>query len=165
MHVSSVAEKSTRPAPIDEAAAPLILGSSQRVDNPAENPQKIDLRPRRIGAGMLALDEEDAGIEEHEEDDSEFVAFAESVGARSLPDLLEAAAAYTAFVEEQPSFSRPQIMRRAAAIETDEEFTREAGLRSFGQLLRQGKIRKLQRGQFTISENTRFRPEARIAGE
>jgi hypothetical protein len=161
----SVAEKAARPAPIDEGAAPLILGSSQRVDDPAENPQKIDLRPRRIGAGMLALDEEDAVVDDHEEDDSEFVAFAESVGARSLPDLLEAAAAYTAFVEQQPSFSRPQIMRRAAAIETDEEFTREAGLRSFGQLLRQGKIRKLQRGQFTISENTRFRPEARIAGE
>jgi hypothetical protein len=113
---------------------------------------------------MIALDEEH-GTEEHEEDDSAFVAFAESVGARNLPDLLEAAAAYTAFVERQPSFSRPQIMRRAAAIETDEEFTREAGLRSFGQLLRQGKIRKLQRGQFTVSENTRFRPEARIAGE
>jgi hypothetical protein len=159
----SAAEKA-RPAPIDPAAAPLILGSSQRVDNPAENPQKLDLRPRRVGAGMIALDE-DMEHEDHDEDDSDFIAFAESVGARNLPDLLEAAAAYTAFVERQPSFSRPQIMRRAAAIETDEEFTREAGLRSFGQLLRQGKIRKLQRGQFTISENTRFRPDARIAGE
>jgi hypothetical protein len=160
----SVADKA-RPAPLDDAAAPLILGSSQRVDNPAENPPKLDLRPRRVGAAMIALDDEDAEFDDHAEDDGAFVAFAERVGARSLPDLLEAAAAYTAFVEGQPSFSRPQIMRRAAAIETDEEFTREAGLRSFGQLLRQGKIRKLQRGQFTISESTRFRPEARIAGE
>jgi hypothetical protein len=160
----SVAEKA-RPLPLDEAAAPLVLGSSQRVDSPIENPQKLDLRPRRVGAAMIALDDEDAELEDHAEDDGAFVAFAERVGARSLPDLLEAAAAYTAFVEGQPSFSRPQIMRRAAAIETDEEFTREAGLRSFGQLLRQGKIRKLQRGQFTISESTRFRPEARIAGE
>jgi hypothetical protein len=159
----SVADKA-RPVPIDQSAAPLILGSSQRVDSPTENPQKLDLRPRRVGAAMIALDE-DGVFEEHEEDDDDFIAFAESVGARSLPDLLEAAAAYTAFVERQPSFSRPQIMRRAAAIETDEEFTREAGLRSFGQLLRQGKIRKLQRGQFTVSESTRFRPEARIAGE
>ena len=158
------AEKAVRPAPLDQGAAPLILGSSQRIDAPADNPPRVDLRPRRVGAAMIALDEEH-GTEEHEEDDSAFVAFAESVGARNLPDLLEAAAAYTAFVERQPSFSRPQIMRRAAAIETDEEFTREAGLRSFGQLLRQGKIRKLQRGQFTVSENTRFRPEARIAGE
>ena len=159
----SAAEK-VRPRLVDEIAAPLILGSSQRIDTPGETPEKTDLRPRRVGAGMLALDEE-VVTEDHEEDDSEFIAFAESVGATNLPDLLEAAAAYTAFVEQQPSFSRPQIMRRAAAIETDEEFTREAGLRSFGQLLRQGKIRKLQRGQFTISESTRFHPEARIAGE
>jgi hypothetical protein len=154
----------SRPVPLDQGAAPLILGSSQRIDNPAENPRTLDLRPRRVGSAMIALDEATMP-EDHNEDDSGFVAFAESVGARSLPDLLEAAAAYTAFVEEQPSFSRPQIMRRAAAIETDEEFTREAGLRSFGQLLRQGRIRKLQRGQFTISESTRFRPDERIAGE
>jgi hypothetical protein len=158
------AATAARPAPLDTSAAPLILGSSQRIDTPSENPHRIDLRPRRVGAAMIALDE-DHGAEEVIEDDSAFVAFAETMGARNLSDLLEAAAAYTAFVERQPSFSRPQIMRRAAAIETDEEFTREAGLRSFGQLLRQGKIRKLQRGQFTVSENTRFRPDARIAGE
>jgi hypothetical protein len=160
----NAAEKSARPAPLQETAAPLILGSSQRIDATDEPTHRVDLKPRRVGAGMLALDE-DHVVEDDEEDDSEFVAFAESVGARNLPDLLEAAAAYTAYVERQPSFSRPQIMRRAAAIETEEEFTREAGLRSFGQLLRQGKIRKLQRGQFTVSENTRFRPDARIAGE
>jgi hypothetical protein len=160
----AAAEKAVRPAPLDQTAAPLILGSSQRIDTPSENPSRVDLRPRRVGAAMIAIDEEH-DAEEHAEDDSAFIAFAESMGAQNLPDLLEAAAAYTAFVERQPSFSRPQIMRRAAAIETDEEFTREAGLRSFGQLLRQGKIRKLQRGQFTVSENTRFRPDARIAGE
>jgi hypothetical protein len=159
----NVAEKAVRPTPVDHAAAPLILGTNQRVDTASE-PHRVELRPRRVGAGMIALEEEH-GAEDFEADDSAFVVFAESVGARSLPDVLEAAAAYTAFVEQQPSFSRPQIMRRAAAIETDEEFTREAGLRSFGQLLRQGKIRKLQRGQFTVSEHTRFRPEARIAGE
>jgi hypothetical protein len=150
---------------IEETGAPLILASSQRVDSETESclQARPAPAPRRARACSRSTR---TSFEDHEgDDDSEFAAFAESVGARDLPDLLEAAAAYTAFVERQPSFSRPQIMRRAAAIETDEEFTREAGLRSFGQLLRQGKIRKLQRGQFTISENTRFRPEARIAGE
>ncbi len=153
-----------RPALIDETAAPLMLVSSQRIDSVTAHPSQLDqVRPRRIGAGMLALDSDDR--EDEEDDDTDFIAFAESVGARDLPDLLEAAAAYTAFVERQPHFSRPQIMRRAASIETEEEFTREAGLRSFGQLLRQGRIRKLQRGQFTIPETTRFRPQDRIAGE
>ena len=55
-------------------------------------------------------------------------------------------------------------MRRVADVER-ETFTREAGLRSFGQLLRQGKIQKPKRGQFTIPEDTRFNPEARMAGE
>ncbi len=160
----NAAEKA-RPRSIDSGTTPLILGSSQRIDTPAEDARRDELRPRRVGA-MIALDDDsDSMSGSLPEDDSDFAAFAEALGARDLPDLLEAAAAYTAFVERQPSFSRPQIMRRAAAIETDEEFTREAGLRSFGQLLRQGKIRKLQRGQFTISENTRFRPESRIAGE
>jgi hypothetical protein len=160
-----IVSSTARPASLEETGAPLILASSQRVDSETGAASKLDLRPRRIGAGMLALDEDDSADMDEGDDDSAFAEFAESVGARDLPDLLEAAAAYTAFVERQPTFSRPQIMRRAAAVETDEEFTREAGLRSFGQLLRQGKIRKLQRGQFTISENTRFRPEARIAGE
>ncbi len=155
---------SDKARPTSEGAEPLILGSSQRVDDSETAERVTSVQPRRVGAGMLAMDADQAP-EAPEEDDREFVAFAEEMGARELPDLLEAAAAYTAFVERQPHFSRPQIMRRAAAIETEEEFTREAGLRSFGQLLRQGKIRKLQRGQFTIAENTRFRPEARIAGE
>lgn len=154
-----------RPEPIDEASAPLMLVSAQRIDNTAKNPPRIpSVVPRRISGGVLSI-EEDVGESEAPSDESEFVAFAERMGARELPDVLEAAAAYTAFVERQPTFSRPQIMRRAASFETEEEFTREAGLRSFGQLLRQGKIRKLQRGQFTIAENTRFKPEARIAGE
>ena len=86
------------------------------------------------------------------------------MGATELPDLLEAAAAYSAFVEGRREFSRPQLMRRVASYE-QETFTREAGLRSFGQLLRQGKIQKLKRGQFTITDETRFTPEARVAGE
>ena len=87
------------------------------------------------------------------------------MGARDLPDLLEAAAAYASFVEGQPSFSRPEIMKRVARVDPTLQLSREDGLRSFGQLLRQGKFRKLERGQFTISESTRFKPEERIAGE
>ena len=56
-------------------------------------------------------------------------------------------------------------MKQVARIRGDNAFTREDGLRSFGQLLRQGKIQKLKRGQFVVSEDTRFKPEARIAGE
>jgi hypothetical protein len=42
--------------------------------------------------------------------------------------------------------------------------TREERLRSFGRLLRDGKIEKTRGGRFTASENIGFRPDARQAG-
>jgi hypothetical protein len=56
-------------------------------------------------------------------------------------------------------------MRQVASFAGKSEFNREEGLRSFGQLLRQGKIIKIKRGQFEIADSTRFKPEARYAGE
>lgn len=151
-------EHSERPQ-LEDAAAPLMLVSELRVDEDSEEPetQVVSVRPRRISA-----DQEDAG---QSGEGDKFAEFAAKMDAHELPDLLEAAAAFSAFVEGNPHFSRPQLMKRVARFDTQAEFTREAGLRSFGQLLRQGKIQKLKRGQFTIAETSRFNPDARIAGE
>ncbi|MGI1662734.1 hypothetical protein ACRDNQ_10885 [Palleronia sp. KMU-117] len=152
-----------RPKPLGEGKTPLMLVSELRVDDAASRVLS-PIRPRRI-----MHDEDGEGAPEVEsssyEDAARFAEFAEKMGAKDLTDLLEAAAAYAAYVENRPHFSRPQLMKRVARYEASGEFTREAGLRSFGQLLRQGKIRKLKRGQFTVAESTRFNPEARIAGE
>jgi hypothetical protein len=136
MAETAEAEKAARPAP-------LVLVSSQRVDE-----RKPEPAGPRTGAKPGSFRE-----------------FADQMGAKDLTDLLEAAAAYSAFVEGQPHFSRPDIMKRVARVDPALEVSREAGLRSFGQLLRQGKIQKLQRGQFTVAESTRFNPAQRIAGE
>ncbi len=136
------AETAEPPAEPVSKPAPLVLVSSQRVDEaPADT--RVISRP----------------------EPGSFAEFASEMGAEELPDLLEAAAAYSAFVEGQPHFSRPDIMKRVARVDPALSLSREAGLRSFGMLLRQGKIRKLQRGQFTITEDTRFNPGQRIAGE
>ena len=45
-----------------------------------------------------------------------------------------------------------------------EEFSREDGLRSFGQLLRAGKIEKIKGGRFTVSEDIGYHPDHRAAG-
>ncbi len=143
--------------PEDDRPSPLMLVSELRV----EGEEDMDAaKPRRVSRELTAEE-----VAASDDDGADFADFAKRVGASDLTDLLEAAAAYTAYVEQQPHFSRPQIMRRVAKVDPTIEESREAGLRSFGQLLRQGRIQKLQRGQFTVSESTRFKPEQRIAGE
>lgn len=130
---------------------PLMLVSSQRID-----PNKTADVP----------EEPEPEVQADSSSTSEgFAAFAESVGAKELHELLEAAAAYTVFAEGQSSFTRPEIMKRVARVDPTIRMSREDSLRSFGQLLRQGKFRKLERGQFTIEKTTKFHPEHRFAGE
>lgn len=133
--------------------APLKLVAEQRVDPETQAP-----RPRRV---RLADFDEPAALSAGEGDDS-FAEYAESVGARDLPELLEAAAAYMSFVERREQFSRPQLMTKVRQVET-EESSREDRLRSFGQLLREGKIEKTRGGRFTASERISFKPDARAA--
>lgn len=148
---------------ISQRPAPLVLVSEQRVDLPAAQPA-AQVRPRRISAEAAAdpealQDELDEDLPPASPEEARnFAEFADRLGAKGLAELLEAAAVYTATIEGRPHFSRPQIMRK---ISDEAEFTREAGLRSFGMLLRQGKIQKVRRGQFAISESSRFMSEAR----
>ncbi|MEE9387578.1 MAG: hypothetical protein V3U96_03130 [Paracoccaceae bacterium] len=164
--------KPRRPADSGKSArqAPLMLVSEQRV---IETKQQFAsdgsaVSPRRVSSG--ALDDDDLDVSDPADtenmfvESSTFLKFAKEMGASELPDLLEAAAAYSAYVEGQEYFSRPQIMQAVAAIR-EEEFSREEGLRSFGLLLRRGKIKKLRRGQFAISDTTRFQPQPRAVGE
>jgi hypothetical protein len=136
--------------------APLKLVAEQRVDiDKASDAEPI--RPRRVHVpGPVAV--------ENLNDADSFAEFAETVGANSLPELLEAAAAYLAFVEGREQFSRPQLMTRVRQVEQD-DFSREDGLRSFGQLLREGKIVKIKGGRFAASDSISYRPDARYAGE
>lgn len=146
--------------------APLVLVSEQRVDLPEEaRSGGAVVRPRRVSTAVLETRieedvEEDEGLPLSPEDVRSFAEFAEHLGATSLSDLLEAAAAYTANVEGIAYFSRPQILRRVEGVTEDEDYSREDGLRSFGMLLRQGKIQKVRRGQFVLTEASRFKNEA-----
>ncbi len=148
--LSEAVQDTERPAPARKSASttPLMLVSSQRID--------ADNTPT-----------EPSSVESTVQGDApaSFAEFAESVGAKELHELLEAAAAYTVFAEGQSSFTRPEIMKRVAHFDRTVPLSREDGLRSFGQLLREGKFKKLERGQFTVDETTKYHPEHRFAGE
>ncbi len=133
--------------------APLKLVAEQRIDTD-QAAARGPVRPRRVASQPAVVDASDAG---------NFVEFAEEMGAQGLPDLLEAAAAYLAFVEEREHFSRPQLMTKVRQVE-GADFSREDGLRSFGQLLRAGKIEKIRGGRFAASGDIGFRPDQRAAG-
>lgn len=137
--------------------APLILVSEQRVDraSPAGNAQDA-IRPNRGTASL-----QDQAIYAAE-DAASFAEFAERIGAVTLTELLEAAAAYTAQVEGHRFFSRPEILRKVEFVSSrGGVFNREDGLRSFGTLLREGKLQKVNSNQFTIAESSKFVAEAR----
>lgn len=136
--------------------APLKLVAEQRIDPADSGPPQSPVRPRRVTRdhAVSDLDAQSA---------NSFADFAEDMGAHRLPDLLEAAAAYLAFVEERDQFSRPQLMDTIRQVQGT-AFSREDGLRSFGQLLRAGKIEKIKAGQFSATGDIGFRPETRAAG-
>lgn len=138
--------------PESNRPAPLKLVAEQRIDTPTPRPEG-PVRPRRVAAvsDTSPIDEDDS-----------FADFAAEMGATKLPELLEAAAAYLSFVEGREQFSRPQLMTKVRQVEK-ETFSREDGLRSFGKLLRDGKIEKIRGGRFQASEQIGFKPDARAA--
>jgi len=162
---------------------PLVLVSEQRIDQTPRSgqPPSGHLTGRLTGAiGALAAnsggsaanegrisadpDDEDADGDESDNifsDDAGFADFAEQLGAESLTDLMEAAAAFATCVENRENFSRPQLMRRLKVTNDGEPINREDGLRSFGSLLRSGRIQKIRSGRYTLSATSPYLIDAR----
>jgi hypothetical protein len=148
--------RSARPAPV--RPAPLTLVAEQRIDVDGDK-AATPVRPRRVMRNVEQVEATDATAG----DDTGFAEFAENQGAHTLPELLEAAAAYMSFVEGRDQFSRPQLMTKLLQAEGAAS-SREERLRSFGQLLREGKIEKKSGGRFAASDSIGFKPDARAAG-
>ena len=147
-------QRPERPAG-ENRAAPLKLVAEQRIDIEQSENSRLPVRPRRITTELL-----DTSADSQSE---AFASYAKQMGAKDLPQLLEAAAAYLSFVEGREEFSRPQLMNKVRQLPSI-EFNREDGLRSFGLLLREGKICKNGGGRFTASVDIGFRPAKRAAG-
>ncbi|AGI67292.1 hypothetical protein OAN307_c16190 [Octadecabacter antarcticus 307] len=136
--------------------APLKLVAAQRIDLEDADKQSgptAPVVPRRVATLRNDVKAQATGS---------FAEFADNMGATELPDLLEAAAAYTAFVEGADEFSRPQILRRVRSVAIG-EFNREDGLRSFADLLRAGRFTKVRNGRFQVAHDSRYNPERRAS--
>lgn len=149
-HTSDAATRTARPE--GSRPAPLKLVAEQRIDVAVPRPEG-PVRPRRA-----AFAADTAPVSEN----GSFADFMAELGATELPDLLEAAAAYMSFVEGRKDFTRSQLMSKVRQV-AKEVFSRDDGLRSFGELLRDGKIEKVCGGRFQASEQIGYRPDARAA--
>ncbi|MGB0968599.1 MAG: hypothetical protein ACPGUX_10470, partial [Halocynthiibacter sp.] len=148
---------------------PLVLVSEQRVDpdaalpQPTRQPKPRTVIPRRVQShsSAIALDGlENIGSEVGQSilPWQNFAEFASDKSAETHADLLEAAAAWTTWIEGHQQFTRLKIIQLVADCPDCEDFDRETGLRTFGSLLRDHKILKAQRGQFRIPQTSRFHP-------
>ncbi|PPB79817.1 hypothetical protein LV82_02609 [Albidovulum inexpectatum] len=155
--------ETTTPRPETGSAkpAPLVLVSEYRVDNAPAKPAQTIPAPQ----AAPQADKQQSPDQPRPEDAKSFAEFAEALGARNLAELLEAAAAYTALFEGMEKFSRPHILRKVAEIDADSDSAREERLRTFGMLLREGRIEKIGPGQFKVSSNSRFLVERRAASQ
>jgi hypothetical protein len=94
-------------------------------------------------------------------DSRDFAEFAERLGAADLADLLEAAAAYSTCVEKREHFTRPLLIRQVESGARGENYSREDSLVGFGKLLREGRIEKVRRGQYALTDKSAYLAEAR----
>ncbi|WP_116087066.1 hypothetical protein [Tropicimonas sp. IMCC34011] len=131
--------------------SPLILVSEQRVDRPSE-----PVRPRRVAGQLDIAPEETSESVGGAEVEASFVEFAERMETRGLEDLLECAAAYCSTVEGRQHISHPEVMKRVRSLAGHEDLSREESLRSFGLLLRQGRLVKLGPGRFAVDQSSRY---------
>ncbi len=154
-------------SPPSGRSAPLVLVSEQRIDRPVPDGAIIRGLQQRISITDLAIGqrpdafEDAAWAEDAFAPALSFSEFAEQVGAGAMPDILEAAAAYTVCIEKQPHFARPHLMRLIAEAFGTGDAIREESMRSFGLLLRQGKIAKADGGLFAVTESCAYLPQAR----
>lgn len=137
------------------------IGAGAALASTAAPARNLVLEKPSYGPAADADDDEDLADDNKEINEGGYASFAELVGAKTMAEMLEAAAAYATCVEKRAQFTRPQLMRRMMASAGGNAVSREDGLRSFGALLRTGRIEKVNRGHYSLAENSPYLAEAR----
>jgi hypothetical protein len=175
-------------SPAADRPAPLVLVSEQRIDPRRAGLDDDDampmVRPRRVAVSNnlalstmpFALDPivQDFSLEDDEDEDADdtgdvsvffdphdFAEFAQRLGALDLSDIIQAAGVYAALIECRPHFSPTHLIRQIASAPGLGAFDREEGLRVFADLMAEGKIERVRRGQYIVTEDSEYMIEAR----
>jgi hypothetical protein len=151
-------------APLRTGRLTGAIGIGAAAPSPAVPQQKLVMDKAGLGTATETEDEDDADDSLSAADEAGLARFAEQVGVKSMADMLEAAAAYATCIEKRDQFTRPQLMRRLMATAGGRPVSREEGLRSFGTLLRTGRIEKVSRGFYVLAEHSPYLAEARRIG-
>ncbi|MFV0492120.1 MAG: hypothetical protein ACK5M4_09900 [Pseudorhodobacter sp.] len=126
-------------------ATPLLLGAAQRIATPLSD------SPKDAAAEQIAPNLPVGG----------FALFVERLGADKLPELVEAAAAYKIFIEEQDYVTRRGLLKQIVALRPEWKDNRQDQIEAFGNLLREGTFLKTGRGQFTLKPGSILLKRAR----
>jgi hypothetical protein len=154
--------RSTQPAaPLRTGRLTGMIGVGAALASPVAPDEKLVLPKPSHGAPVEHDDEDDTEEDLTEMDEAGLASFAKRVGVTSMAEMLEAAAAYATCIEKRSQFTRPQLMRRLIASAAGRPVSREDGLRSFGMLLRTGRIEKVGRGHYRLSDTSPYLAEAR----
>ena len=151
--------KAGRHAAAAQSVAELAAEDEPQAEATPPRPQVVASQPQTETDGF-DLDEDDEDEGNVFSDSKSFGDFAERLGATQLPDLIEAAAVYCAMILKRPEFSRPLVLRQVSELPASAGLAREDCLRSFGHLMRKGRITKVRAGHFAVTERSPLLAEA-----
>jgi|GEM_PF-2445109 len=128
-------------APVEHAkSAPLLLTPMQAVPSLEEDLEVIsDPAP----TPSIDLNQDDPR--------PDLRRFAAAAGAVSMTELLEASAAFSTLVSGRPSFSRGEVLDLFDEFSDEDGFTQEARIKTFGSLLRCGRIQSTGNGTYEMT--------------
>ncbi|MEL6236641.1 MAG: hypothetical protein AAFR46_19770, partial [Pseudomonadota bacterium] len=153
-------------AAADEATSPQATDAAEGTQVPALRraaAQPAQPAPMAPAASLQVVGSEAEAAAASLTGGGDLATFTRRFGAASLPELLEASAAYTTLVRGQTRFSRRDIMLALEEIGGEDEYTQEARIKSFGKLLRKGSIVRVDDGKFALSRTARFSYEEKLS--
>ncbi len=179
---SDTVDVRAKPDPAKAMAAMGVFGEESDEDFdweaelPTETSHKADTQPETEVAPLLLTPSDQvaqptepaisgATVDFNQEDPRDDLRkFASATGAASLTELLDASAAYSTLVRGRPSFSRGEVLDLLDQFSDEDGFSQEARIKTFGSLLRGGRIQPIDNGKYEMTNDALSEYQAKRTG-